>query len=349
LLPDKDRSLEGHSNGWESREIARILTRFGYRTDVIDYGDSGFLPDEKYDLVLDIHGNLQRLAPFLPPRALKLLHMTGSYPGYSNHRELERIDALEKRKGLLYGPKRIVDSILFDRSLKLADACSLIGNEWTRNTYPAQYREKITLVTVSASRLSRVKSPSEYFREGRLDFIWFFGGGAVHKGLDLTLDAFSLEPEFHLHVVGPIEAEPDFVKIYKKELYNTANITFHGYLSPSSIQFEKVIDKCCCFIAPSCSESISTAVATMLQVGLYPIISRDTGITLPKGCGMYLEDLTVEEIRRMVHRVNESAHGTLCEEMRQIQENALAAYSRQAFGERMNYYINAVLMRVGML
>ena len=153
LADDKNPILDGHSNRWESREIGRILVDLGYRTDVIDYNDGGFRPDREYDVVVDIHSNLQRLAQILPDATRKILHITGSYPGYSVRKELERIAFLEKRRNALYTPKRVVDSVLFDRSLQIAEACSLIGNEWTLATFPERYREKITLVRVSASRL----------------------------------------------------------------------------------------------------------------------------------------------------------------------------------------------------
>ena len=60
------------------------------------------------------------------------------------------------------------------------------------------------------------------------------GTGLVYNGLDLVLEAFAQEPDLTLHVVGPVQTEPDFVQIYKNELFHTPNIKVHGYLTPRS-------------------------------------------------------------------------------------------------------------------
>src|SRR3989344_1501267 len=88
-----------------------------------------------------------------------------------------------------------------------------------------------------------------------------------------------------LNIVGLIDQEPDFLKIYRRELLETPNIHWHGYLNPGSEQFNALVKRCFAFIAPTATESISTAVATLLQVGLYPLLSADTGVDLPIGAG----------------------------------------------------------------
>jgi hypothetical protein len=47
----------------------------------------------------------------------------------------------------------------------------------------------------------------------------------VHKGLDLVLEAFARMPECQLTIVGPVRNEPEFVNVYRKELFHTPNIT----------------------------------------------------------------------------------------------------------------------------
>ena len=51
---DDDPRFNGHSNNWESREIARILTRLGYIVDCINWNDTSFQPSDHYDIVVDI-------------------------------------------------------------------------------------------------------------------------------------------------------------------------------------------------------------------------------------------------------------------------------------------------------
>jgi len=300
-------------------------------------------PPEFYDVVFDLHYNLQRLVPLLPRGSVKLLHITGSHPEYSSRREAERIANLQlRRPGASYAPKRVVEATFFNRSLRLADSCSLIGNDYTLGTFPEGMRQKITLVTVSASQVSHVKRSDEYFPE-EMEYLWYFGTGAVHKGLDLALEAFASAPELRLNVVGDAGTEADFIRIYGQELMRSPNVSYHGFLDPTGPEFEKIIRRCFCFVAPSCSEAISTAVATLLQIGLYPIVTRDTGVSLPAGAGIYLEGEDPETVRKAIRSVRAMGRNALVTQIRECQAMALRAYSREKFRRDMTAYLRKAL------
>jgi hypothetical protein len=305
--------------------------------------DNNFIPAFDYTAVFDIYTNLQRVAPFLNVKTKKLLHLTGSDASYQNRAEIARVAALEGRKGLYYSPKRLVANVeLVERSLRIADICSLIGNEHILNTYPEHYREKIKLVTVSASKLDYVKMLDFYVPEKK-EFLWFFGSGAVHKGLDLVLDVFSRNPNIVLNVVGNVACEQDFWRIYRQELTECPNIKYHGRLLTKGEKFKEIMNNSFCFLAPSCSEGISTAVATCLQVGLFPIISRDCGVTLPENCGMYLDDCTTAEIEEAIFQVFRMNEEDLKEQIGKCQKYALRQFSREKFFENMIEYLSEVM------
>jgi len=339
----RDSECVRHSNVWESREIVRILNKMDRTVDAIDWMDDKFYPQEDYEMVFDIYTNLQRLCPFLDPSTRRVLHLTGQYHVYQNLAEIRRVEDLERRTGKLYSPKRLVKSPeLFERSLRLAHICSLIGNEHTLGTFPEKYHYKIRLVTVSASLLRRVKSRAQFVPQQR-EFTWFFGGGAVHKGLDLVLEVFDRHPELTLNVIGDVESERDFMLIYGDLLTRRSNIHYHGYLSPSSDEFRQITDRSFCFVAPSCSESISSAAATMMQVGLYPIISRETGVTLPTDCGIYLEKCTHDEIERSVLQVHQTESEELTDQIDLCQRYALVQFSRGEFSRQMERFLTECL------
>ena len=96
-------------------------------------------------------------------------------------------------------------------------------------------------------------------------------------------------------------------------------------------------------MAPTCSEAISAAVVTCLHLGLYPIISRDTGITLPENCGLYIENLTTDELEKLILAVMEMKDDEILHQAQLTQMEALIKYSRSAFKDQMqNYIVNSL-------
>lgn len=343
VWPDDHPGLMTHTNRWESREIARLLSARGYVVDAINWNDSNFQPDRPYDLVLDIDANLQRLAPLLPASTIRILHLTGSYGPFQNQAEVARVAAFEERTGKLYSPKRLVRWVeLAERSLRLADACTLLGNEVTLSTYPEAYRAKIQLIPVSGSFLPKVRDVEEMRVKTGREFLWFFGDGAVHKGLDLVLEVFLKHPEWKLHVVGRAAEEKDFLQVYGDHL-SRPNVVVHGQLVPSSEEFRAVMSHVFCFIAPSCSEGISPAAVTCLQFGLLPILSRQTGVSLPAECGVYLKNLSSDAVEQAIEGVLALSQDEVVRQTQKCQAQALQVYSRESFSRCYADFLEKVL------
>lgn len=340
LWSEGDERFGGHTSNWESKEIACIFTSLGYVVDAISWSDQQFVPTNQYDVLFDISINLQRLAPLLDRHTFKILHRTGSAAYYQNRAEMERVKALESRRKVLYSPKRLVAYPDLEwKSMQIADACSLLGSSYTLDTYREEFRHKIQLVTVSASKIgSSVKAEQDYVPTKR-EFLWFFGGGAVHKGLDLLLEVFARCRNYTLNIVGNPDSERDFLKVYAHELTELPNIKLHGYLKPDSARFKEIAKDVFCFIAPSCSEGVSPAVVTCMQIGLYPIISYDTGVSLPAGCGIYLETCSIEEIESAVLDAYQMSNANLVAQISQTQRYALSQFSKEKFRDEMESFI----------
>lgn len=348
-MPPDHPMFDYHSGPWESNMIIALFLKRGYLVDVIHYTNRSFVPQEQYDVIFSLTGELYRLVAYAknpPEKIIKILHPNISSIEHNNRTELERIAALEARRGgALYFPKRQEpNERLQEKTMELADAIILGGNSAVLDTYPKRFHNKIDLVPVSASPLYHIKTEDEYVPPER-EFVWYFGNGAVRKGLDLVLEAFARNPGWKLHVIGLPQTEPDFMKIYRKELMETPNITLHGYQNPRSKEFDDIIRGCFCFIAPSCTESISTAAGTMLQAGLYPLISRETGIDLPEGAGKYFNELSVEEVERLVRAALALPDGRVREEIRETQKRALDTYSREAFTKAMDAALDRALIK----
>jgi glycosyltransferase involved in cell wall biosynthesis len=335
LLDDHAEDLQTSSINWESREVARILLEHGFAVDVVDLGATVTAGAADYRVVFAADGGLTRL----PPAALRVLYRTGSDPNFQNQREQARADAFQRRRNRPYRPMRVVaDPAEVLASIDLADHCILIGNERTRSTYPERLQPKLTLMRVSASRTSLVKSRSDYVPKER-EFLWYFGLGAVLKGLDLVIDAVDAEPRWRLNIVGLVQQEQQFEQAYFEELYRNDRIRLHGHLIGTSPELQRVLRRSFCLVAPSASEGMSNAVATGLAAGLYPIISRETGIDLPAGCGVYLETSTPAEIAQAMARVHALPEADLAQQIQKIQAFALEAFGRTAYARTMRAHL----------
>jgi glycosyltransferase involved in cell wall biosynthesis len=333
-----DTRLRGHTNKWESREIAVILRRLGFAVDIVDFNDHELEPDGRYDVVLGLDGETSRLAD-LAGASLRLLHLTGAYGPFQNAAELGRIAELEQRRGVRCEARRLVADVDgAERALREADACSLLGNAWTLGTYPADHHAKITPIPVSGT----VPAPRPSRRHGGREFLWFFGSGAVHKGLDRALEAFAATPELTLHVVGNVAEEADFWAAYAVEA-ELPNTRFHGFLDPGGRAFRRATSGVFCVVAPSCSEGTSPATVTMLQAGLLPLISHQTGVDVPDGCGLWLETCEAAEIAAAARVLAALPDAEVGRRSKAVRAFARERHSRTAFSTAMRRYLEAAV------
>jgi len=341
-LPDDHPRINYHGCYWMSNNIISIFTQLGYIVDCIQFTNRSLFPAKGYDVVFSFcRGDLARLISASESEdAVKIWHPATSSISYNNAREMERIQDMKKRiPGSLYAPKRHEPGEGNEvQTIQLADHIIFLGNEHVLNTFPKKFHHKFKKLTVAASQVYK-KEKKDFVPEER-EFVWYFGNGAVHKGLDLLLEVFAKNPQWKLNIIGPVKKESDFMEIYRKELTELPNILLHGYLEPESREFISIIKRCFAFVAPSCSESISLACTTMMQVGLYPLISRDTGIDLPQAHGMYLEDCTIDEIEKKIGEVYELKEKDLAGQIEKTQALALRKYSRDKFSEEIGAFLS---------
>lgn len=268
----------GHSNTAEAIKIANIFRQKKYNVDIINFNAKferiRFL-EKHYDVVFGLEPNfLKAVRRFNPEKSI--YYATGSYYEFQNKAEKERITDLKKRKGVLLSAVRYVAP---HNSASLADATICIGNNQTKKTYKNKCKQ-IECVRVSASSsycFSDIKSEKKWKEAGN-NFLWFGSSGAVHKGLDLLLEIFSRNPSLNLYICGNIIAEKDFLRLYKKELFQLPNVHFVGFVKPSSGEFKKIVLKCGFVLMPSCSEGMNSSIPTCMYSGLVPLVSKETGL-----------------------------------------------------------------------
>ena len=344
-MRDNDLHLKGHSNWWECREIARILSDLGYNVDAIAHDNSTYTLSRKYDLVVDVGRNLQRIAPYLPESAKKFLLLPGAYPFYACLSETNRALDFERKTSRPTDLKHCyIPVFAIDKSLRVADACMLIGNDWTLSTYPEKYRDKTVKIQVSASDTGVVSKRYDPQKPFLKSFLFYNNHCAVWKGLDLIFEAFSRHPEWCLEICGGAEKDSAFISACAPWL-EKANVKFHGFTIPCSEKFQNIINSVDAFITPSCTDGTNTSVLTCMQTGLYPIISRQTGVNLPNGCGIRLRDannndseLTADAVEEAVIRFLAKPVSDITDEAAKCREFTLSHHSRQAYHDSVKNF-----------
>lgn len=291
-----------HSNNWVAPEIARLFSERGYNVDIINWDNKNFIPRKKYKVCIDLNHNLKRLSPFLETNCSKIMFITGSYHQFQNTAEQKRIDDLNKRRGVKLTLNRTVPP---SENLYYADFVVGYGNKTVRNTYP-DFSEKIIPIPIPTMETYNFPE-NKNFETAKKNFLWFGGGGAILKGLDLVVETFATLPNLNLDIVGPSAYEAEFEKLYANEL-KLPNITRYGRPQFDSKNGESKIDgrsvyeimnKSACVIGLSASEGGCGAVVQAMQAGLFPIITPQSGID-ELAPSIVIDNPTIENIRKTV-------------------------------------------------
>lgn len=325
-----------HSNIWECKEIVRLWQLNGYNVDVINWNDTTFVPAKKYDYFLDIHSNIQRLAPLLNEECINILHITGSHWMFQNLAEYQRLANLKIRKGLCLSPRR---QVVPTKGIELADYATMLGNDFTKSTY--SFANKDIFQLSSSNIFDYPWDPDKNFQKTKTNFLWLGSSGMVHKGLDLVLEAFSELPDCNLSICGPVNNETDFFEAYKNDLNNSANIKNYNWVDVSSQNFRHIANQNCALIYPSCSEGQAGSVITAMHFGLIPIVSMQSGVDLGEN-GTILEKSSIDEILECITNFISLDPEEIKKSSKSVWEYVRKKYCKQAFSESYGEFLRSL-------
>ena len=322
-----------HSNNYECFSIATIFKNNKFNVDVIDWNDAYYIPNKNYDAIIDIHSNLERLFPYLSNNSYKILHITGAHWSFHNNAELNRINNLFLRKGYSCIPRRQVPP---SKGIDFASHATTVGNSFTIETFGFS-NKTINRIPISAG-ISRKWVPRLNMDKIKRNFIWFGGGGLVHKGLDLVLEAFIKMPYVNLTVIGPIRNEPDFLLQYNREINNSKNIRVLGWLNSENSKFSEICNNSIGIIFPSCSEGGGGSAITAMKTGLIPIVTRESSVDLDP-FGLLLDKPSVNEIMEKVNIILQLPNDTLQMYSEKISTITNLNYSESRFFDYYNQFV----------
>jgi glycosyltransferase involved in cell wall biosynthesis len=336
-ISPNDSKFIRHINIWHAHEIVRVLNRLGYAVDVIDYRDDSFVVKQPYDLFIGHGGvNFEVIVRQLPALTKKIYFSTGSYWKFHNEQEISRLEDLHQRRGIRLPSDRYINHSE-EEALLHADGVIGIGNDVTRSTY-ADF-SPVIMINGTSLYDDHFEWCPKNFDIGRQHYLYFAGGGNLHKGLDLLLEAFT-ELEQHLWICSSIDRA--FASVYSEELDNCDNIHTKKWTKPRSRQFYQVMQRCNYCILPSCSEGQSQSVVECMNQGLIPIVSKAAGVQIGD-FGVLIEPCTVLEIRKLVKLLSSFSPAQCQEISLRARANAQAYFSEKRFGRNFQRAIETIL------
>ena len=323
--------------------MAETLVELGFEVDAVSWTNGTFVPQRDYDLVLDVRTNLERWAPLLGERALKVLHCDTAHHAFHNPAQRERLRRLEARRGIRLTPHRLLPET---RSIESADCATVLGNGFTMTTWAAAAGAGKPIVRVPVSCPWTYDWPAgKDFAAASRRWIWIGSDGFVHKGLDLVLEAFAGLRGFELAICGPLWREPSFERAFYRELYRTPNIRTLGWVDPGSARFRELARTSIGVVFPSCSEGGGVSALVGLHAALQPLVTRESSIDLPAGLDPYLRDAEPAEIRERIEAVAARSSAELEAQARASWEHARARHTRERFTPRWREVAEALIDR----
>jgi glycosyltransferase involved in cell wall biosynthesis len=326
-------SLNTHANYWTAVEMVKIFNEKGYTVDVIDNNDRTFVPKKHYAYFVVLEQNMDHIAPLLNADCVKILHIVGAHWLFQNTAEYTRCLELQRRKKKTIMPQRLIRPTY---AIEHADCATMIGNKFTADTYA--FANKKIYSTPLPCAYEYPFPEDKDFDASRKNFLWFGGAGAVHKGLDLVLEAFAQMPEYNLTVFGKSTTDEKFMEAYRKELTETPNIKAMGYVNFDDGSFEKTRYETNALVYPSCSEGTSGSAVMSLHGGVLPIVSYESGLDT-EDFGTLLKENTVEAIMQAVHELANLPTEELKRRARAGWEFARKNHSRENFTNKYRAFV----------
>ena len=294
LLRPGEPVSTAHTHDAESVLIARTFQQLGYGVDVIDFRNGEFLPTRRYAFFVSARTHLETIAARLNHDCIKIAHLDTAHFLFNNAAAYARALALQRRRGFTSASIRVVEHNL---AVEHCDYAAVLGGDFCMDTYRYAGKPMFRL-PVPTSRTYAL-DPTKNYDQCRNRFLWLGSSGLVHKGLDLTLEAFAQTPDLHLSVCGRLDWERHFVQLYHAELHETPNIRAVGWVDVDGSRFLDIANNTLAVVFPSCAESESCSVLTCMQAGLIPVVPREAGIDV-QDFGVLLPDASVDSIRNAV-------------------------------------------------
>lgn len=321
-----------HNNRLMCKLMVDTLIKYGYCVHLYDYADPNILT-KNVSLFIGHNVGFHSIAERMPVGCKKVLITTGCSPEFDNKIVAERGEYLEKRLGLRLNYPQLKSEHVNPNGVA-ADSVHMMGTEFTAKTWPKIYQEK-RFGYHNVTLFRPVKKNGI-----RLKFLFMSNHGALRRGLDIVIDAFSELP-YELFICSPCHLEMDFFDFYSSKIKASPNIKYMGFMDTSSSQFAELVKWADFAILPSASEGESSSILNLMSLGLVPVITEAVGIENADDLGFLIQDSTVQDIKDTVVKIAET-NPKIIEEKRQLLIQEIESkYTPTAFQSNFEQFITA--------
>ncbi|GEM_PF-557724 len=343
--PFRQGATLSHTNMAESLQIAEAFQALGYNCDIMNHDSGRKASYDKYDIIFGFGEVFKKSFYFSGKDIKRIYYGTGKHPYFSNAATIKRGLEVKAKKGrfLIESLRLVREDYLLQTTA--VDALMIVGGEKEAATYRKYTNLPIYNIDVS---FFKVQDPAEIvkgkdFSQAKKHFLFFSGGGLIHKGLDLLLEAFAKADDLHLHICASIDAESRFQEAYRHELYDNERIHTYGFISVESETFKKLLHECAFVILPSCSEGKPTSVINAVgNGGLIPMLTDAASIDL-EALTIPISGLSVTAITQSLNRAQSFTDDELREMSAQIGELVSQECTIENYGRNMQANLQKII------
>lgn len=291
-----------HAAYYQQNQMISYFTNRGWCIDLCWCTDIRALnrfKNRSYDLLIG-QGPLYRLLCENLNVKKKILYCTENNADVVKAKYQERIDYFKECHPKV-SIKKVIARVGFftNKDYELSDEIILMSSEYNAKNFKPFFYNVYTL------NVNAIYNPTYKFdlsvsdvKSSRFNFVVFGCSGFIHKGIDILCDAFRLLPSCQLNIFGMEKIE---IGIYDKiKSFNTHR---HGVVNVMSDTYiNEIVNKNSFVILNSCSEGMSSGVATCMMHGLIPIVTKESGFNQSSAI-IELDDYKIESIVKTVNKL----------------------------------------------
>ena len=332
-----------HANILHATQMIHYFIKRGYCVDFCHYADRAafkFLGHHKYDVIIGQGYSYKEFCTKLNI-PIRVNFVTENHPLVVETKYKERLDYFRERHPKIKTNADIKRNGVIDvEQFMISTHGILMSSDF--NALNFKEFNRLRQINSNAIYNEEWKFPdvdiAEEISENRGNILWFGSGGFIHKGLDIVIDAVKELPDISLNCYGIRKEEYSlFDKLKGKNIFN------RGRINVMSETFNReIVLKHNFIVFPSCSEGMSTAVATCMAYGIIPIITKECGFA-SASCMIILDDFHITCVRDAIQKTLLMSNDEILKMRQDCFKYAREQFSLMKFDESFRIIMDEIL------